>query len=48
MTHALARPTATRRFDVCICGDGVVAQTLALLLARERLRVALVLSLIHI
>ncbi|MBD3893535.1 FAD-dependent monooxygenase [Hydrogenophaga sp.] len=42
MTHALARPTATRRFDVCICGDGVVAQTLALLLARERLRVALV------
>ena len=32
----------TRRFDVCIRGAGVVGQTLALLLARERLRVALV------
>jgi 2-polyprenyl-6-methoxyphenol hydroxylase-like FAD-dependent oxidoreductase len=31
-----------RRFDVCIRGSGVVGQTLALLLARERLRVALV------
>ena len=29
-------------FDVCIRGDGVVGRTLALLLARERLRVALV------
>ena len=32
----------SRSFDVCIRGDGVVARTLALLLARERLRVALV------
>ena len=32
----------TRRFDVCIRGAGVVGQTLALLLARERLKVALV------
>jgi len=29
-------------FDVCIRGAGVVGRTLALLLARERLRVALV------
>ena len=29
-------------FDVCISGDGVVGRTLALLLAKERLRVALV------
>lgn len=29
-------------FDVCIRGDGVVARTLALLLAKERLKVALV------
>ena len=32
----------SRSFDVCIRGDGVVGHTLALLLARERLRVALV------
>jgi len=32
----------TQAFDVCIRGAGVVGQTLALLLARERLRVALV------
>ncbi len=32
----------SRFFDVCIRGDGVVGHTLALLLARERLRVALV------
>jgi 2-polyprenyl-6-methoxyphenol hydroxylase-like FAD-dependent oxidoreductase len=31
----------TKPFDVCIRGDGVVGRTLALLLARERLRVAL-------
>lgn len=31
----------TRKFDVCIRGDGVVGCSLALLLARERLRVAL-------
>jgi 2-polyprenyl-6-methoxyphenol hydroxylase-like FAD-dependent oxidoreductase len=30
-----------QRFDVCIRGDGVVGRSLALLLARERLRVAL-------
>lgn len=35
-------PAAPRRFDVCIRGAGVVGQTLALLLARERLKVALV------
>ncbi|MFZ2738574.1 MAG: FAD-dependent monooxygenase [Burkholderiaceae bacterium] len=32
----------TRRFDVCIRGHGVVGRALALLLARERLQVALV------
>ena len=32
----------SRSFDVCIRGDGVVGHTLALLVARERLRVALV------
>ena len=32
----------SKSFDVCIRGDGVVGHTLALLLARERLRVALV------
>lgn len=32
----------SKPFDVCIRGDGVVGRTLALLLARERLRVALV------
>lgn len=31
----------SRKFDVCIRGDGVVGRSLALLLARERLRVAL-------
>lgn len=31
-----------KSFDVCIRGDGIVGRTLALLLARERLRVALV------
>jgi len=31
----------SQRFDVCIRGDGVVGRSLALLLARERLRVAL-------
>lgn len=35
-------PAVPRRFDVCIRGAGVVGQTLALLLARERLKVALV------
>ena len=32
----------SKTFDVCIRGDGVVGRTLALLLAKERLRVALV------
>lgn len=32
----------SKSFDVCIRGDGVVGRTLALLLAKERLRVALV------
>lgn len=32
----------SKSFDVCIRGDGVVGRTLALLLARERLHVALV------
>lgn len=32
----------TQKFDVCIRGGGVAGRTLALLLARERLRVALV------
>jgi 2-polyprenyl-6-methoxyphenol hydroxylase-like FAD-dependent oxidoreductase len=35
-------PSHTRRFDVVVRGAGVVGQVLALLLARERLRVALV------
>jgi 2-polyprenyl-6-methoxyphenol hydroxylase-like FAD-dependent oxidoreductase len=34
----------SKTFDVCIRGDGVVGRTLALLLAKERLRVALVTS----
>ena len=34
----------SKQFDVCIRGDGIVGRTLALLLARERLRVALVAS----
>ena len=32
----------TKSFDVCVRGDGVVGRTLALLLAKERLKVALV------
>ena len=32
----------SKTFDVCIRGDGIVGRTLALLLARERLKVALV------
>lgn len=42
MTHSHSRPGAARRHDVVIRGAGVVGQTLALLLARERLKVALV------
>jgi 2-polyprenyl-6-methoxyphenol hydroxylase-like FAD-dependent oxidoreductase len=32
----------SKSFDVCIRGDGVVGRSLALLLAKERLKVALV------
>ncbi|WP_066266869.1 FAD-dependent monooxygenase [Hydrogenophaga palleronii] len=42
MNSPAPRSGSTRRFDVAIRGAGVVGQTLALLLARERLRVALV------
>ncbi|MDP2261933.1 MAG: FAD-dependent monooxygenase [Hydrogenophaga sp.] len=42
MSTASHRSPSHRRFDVTIRGGGVVGQTLALLLARERLRVALV------
>ena len=35
-------PAMPQTFDICIRGAGVVGRTLALLLARERLRVALV------
>jgi 2-polyprenyl-6-methoxyphenol hydroxylase-like FAD-dependent oxidoreductase len=42
MSTAPHRSPSHRRFDVTIRGGGVVGQTLALLLARERLRVALV------
>lgn len=34
----------TQPFDICIRGGGIVGRTLALLLARERLRVGLVLQ----
>ena len=34
-------PDMAQTFDVCIRGAGIVGRTLALLLARERLRVAL-------
>ncbi|WP_234265562.1 FAD-dependent monooxygenase [Hydrogenophaga sp. NFH-34] len=42
MISSPSRPGAPRRYDVVIRGAGVVGQTLALLLARERLKVALV------
>ncbi|MDP2416097.1 MAG: FAD-dependent monooxygenase [Hydrogenophaga sp.] len=42
MSQTPSGSSARRRFDVTIRGGGVVGQTLALLLARERLRVALV------
>ena len=32
----------TQSFDICVRGAGIVGQTLALLLAREKFRVALV------
>ncbi|MDB5843594.1 MAG: 2-octaprenyl-3-methyl-6-methoxy,4-benzoquinol hydroxylase [Polaromonas sp.] len=40
--HSLLKWGMSKIFDVCIRGDGVVGRTLALLLARERLRIALV------
>lgn len=42
MNAPAPRAGSARRFDVAIRGAGVVGQTLALLLARDRLRVALV------
>jgi 2-polyprenyl-6-methoxyphenol hydroxylase-like FAD-dependent oxidoreductase len=42
MNSPAPRPGSARRFDVAIRGAGVVGQTLALLLAKDRLRVALV------
>ncbi|MBA4261950.1 MAG: ubiquinone biosynthesis protein UbiH [Comamonadaceae bacterium] len=42
MSQSSPRSGSHRRFDVVIRGAGVVGQTLALLLARERLKVALV------
>ena len=42
MNSPAPRTGSTRRFDIAIRGAGVVGQTLALLLARDRLRVALV------
>ena len=42
MAQTPAPSAARRRFDVAVRGGGVVGQTLALLLARDRLRVALV------
>jgi 2-polyprenyl-6-methoxyphenol hydroxylase-like FAD-dependent oxidoreductase len=42
MNSPVPRPGSARRFDVAIRGAGVVGQTLALLLAKDRLRVALV------
>jgi 2-polyprenyl-6-methoxyphenol hydroxylase-like FAD-dependent oxidoreductase len=40
-SHPASSPSS-RRFDVTVRGGGIVGQTLALLLARERMRVALV------
>ena len=42
MSSSTSRPASQRRFDVTIRGGGVVGKALALLLARDRLKVALV------
>lgn len=42
--RASYNPKMAQTFDICIRGAGIVGRTLALLLARERLRVALVVS----
>ena len=42
MSQSIPRTGSHRRFDVVVRGAGVVGQTLALLLARDRLKVALV------
>ncbi|MEX1167721.1 MAG: FAD-dependent monooxygenase [Hydrogenophaga sp.] len=44
MAISSAPSPAHRRFDVAVRGGGIVGQTLALLLAQERLRVALVVA----
>lgn len=41
MSHSHARTGSHRRYDVLVRGAGIVGQTLALLLARDRLKVAL-------
>ena len=40
--HCLLKWGMTKFFDVCVRGDGVVGRSVALLLAKERLKVALV------
>ena len=42
MSPTRTAPSSSRRYDVAVRGGGIVGQTLALLLARERLKVALV------
>lgn len=42
MSQIRSAPSSSRPYDVAVRGGGIVGQTLALLLARERLKVALV------
>src|SRR2546427_4895131 len=44
MARTPTMPAMAQTFDVCIRGAGIAGRTLALLLARERLRVALVVA----